>query len=223
MRLRSLIPLALVMFLASCSESTGLEQNDLEVPQFLGQIMTTANYDAEARMLRQVSSAPPLETYELGFWAVKGEAKTVRVDYDDVQCDPDDGDAEDTEGCFMRFHIPSNGLAAYPDGTPMVNGDSVYITASIEAGSYHVDFGPSGLQFNQDAPADIEMWYYYADPDIDGDGDVDDYDQKYRMNLGYWYNPDYSDAWYRVISANDGYSNWTRTLLYHFSGYAVCF
>jgi len=223
---RHITPLAVLLVLASCSETTGPPIEGMEgFPQLLGSIVGVPTSDAEVVHLRHSPWAPALETYQLSFWAHKGEAKTVEVHYqngewDDGSWEPDD-DYDHYVRPFIRLHIPAEGLAVDPSGDKIGKKDSVLITVQIDSSDFNVTFGPSGLRFSDKAPASIEMWYHHADDDLNRDGVVDSYDWSLRQSLSYWYRAQDVSPWYLVISANDSYDEWIKTLLYHFSGYAV--
>ena len=140
-----ILPLAVSLMVASCADSfappTTEERPSGIDDSLLGQRTGESVSAGELKVLshnlrlkaadgtplivkRQTApnSAPPLDTYELEFWAVQGVEQTVAVYYL--------SDDDDTEQ-FLRFTVPENGLALRPDGTDIEQGDSVLITLPL--------------------------------------------------------------------------------------------
>jgi len=230
-RLVHTLPVGLVLAVASCADSTGPPQQPAE-QDALGSIagpgvaevaLQPIRYDArmvsrEGEPLFHVMGLSAggdlqLDTYELSFWAVKGQEATVGVNY---------VSNEQANGSFLSFTVPANGLYARADGALLSQGDSVEITVTIDPDQLLVRFQPAGLVFNQDAPAQLELWYEVADGDLDGDGDVDEADSAIQQNqLGLWYQQEAGTLWYPIVSSHDSGREWFKTHLYHFSGYVV--
>ena len=98
------------------------------------------------------------------FWAVKGQQRGIVLRY------------SDTGAAFMRFDVPAAALAQRPDGSAFQAGDSVQISVQVDAGGDFIfRFEPSGLKFNNAAPAVLTLDHSRTNPDINGDG---------RANLG---------------------------------------
>ena len=189
-RMRRLALPVLVLALAACSDTS------ITGPGDVGEISakrTGISFGGPAQvMLRHASFAPALKTYQVSAWMVKGEARTIRVDYA--------GSAKP----FLQLHVPAGGLAARPNGTPMVDGDSVLVTVSIDPVDFEVQFAPAGLAFDKNAPAQIVFGYAYADPDVDRDGDVDSDDGAILQNaLSVFQSPDGGSNWASVASSNN--------------------
>jgi hypothetical protein len=213
-RLTRVLPLGVALMFVACTESLDpLEPHqDFQLGRVSGEGVLdlrplphhfSAFRFGKERLLSVVAQsaadAPVLETYELSFWAVRGEEKTVEVEYVD-----DDGK---TEGRFLLFHVPALGLSGWPDGSLVAQGDSVEITLSIDPSSFHVEFAPSGLVFDELSPAEIEMWY---SDDLGEDG-----------GLTFWRRQETAEPWYPLWSEHDEGAKRLKTLLFHFSGYAV--
>lgn len=146
------------------------------------------------------------------FWAVRGETRSVRIDYAD-----DDG-----SGQFLEFTVPAGALLLRPDGSAFADGDSVLISVSFDQKKYLLKMEPSGLAFSQDEPARLQVWYGGADDDLDGDGDVDGVDQYIEEDLlGVWYHQKDADPWTPVGAVHSTSDKWFVASLFHFSGYAV--
>lgn len=165
-------------------------------------------------ILQQAKTAPPLQTYQVSFWAHVGIASTVSVRYQptfgQLVGDP-----------FLYFNVPKNSLVAGADGVPLGRGDSVYVTLTIDPSSFLVDFQPSGVLFAQNAPAQLALWYGNANLDLNGNGVIDGNDKILQQQLAIWYQEAGSSAWFKQLSRNDTTHTLVGTLLYHFSEYAV--
>ncbi len=93
------------------------------------------------------------------------------------------------------------------------------ITLTIDPVLFHVEFQPSGLQFSQQHPAELKLWYKNADPDLNGDGQVDHVDEAIRQNLlGVWLGSDGGSTWVEIASEHDLWIRRFETHLFHFSG-----
>lgn len=104
------------------------------------------------------SDAPPLETRDTSFWAFAGEQADLRLRFGG-------SGGPGTGSRFLEFELDEGSLLSYPDGTPFAPGDSVLISVSVDEGLYRVAFEPSGLAFNPDEPAELELDYDLADED----------------------------------------------------------
>jgi hypothetical protein len=141
-------------------------------------------------ILEQAPAAPPLETYELSFWAVRGQDSYVEIRYQGDQVggrgvDPavDRQVGGDVSGeVFLSLYIPAKALSRYPDGTKIGKGERVLITISIDPVDLYVSLEPAGLVFNRRALPLLYLSYNGANPDYDGDGDVDEVDQYIEDN-----------------------------------------
>lgn len=189
----------LVTALAGCQESSG----PLSVPEVEGPRLGAAG---SVPILEQSSSAAPLETYRVSFWAYRGKSTDVTVGYQ--------GGAP-----FLRFWVPKEALLGGADGRPLIKGDSVYLTLTIDPVYFQVDFQPSGVKFSVKAPAVVTFWYANANRDLSGNGVVDGNDQHRLEQLAIHYIA--SGAGSRLPSKNDKEAQTVSAPLLHFSQYAV--
>jgi hypothetical protein len=153
------------------------------------------------QLLLQAASSTAQETPAMSFWAVRGEEQTFEIGYR--------ADGDTATGEFLRFHIPAAGLLLQPNGTAFAAGDSVLITVTIDPSEFHLEFGPSGLVFNDQAPAQLELWYSAAEGDIP------------QSQLGMWYQQEAGTLWYPIVSQHQLDRMWFKTVLFHFSGYVI--
>jgi hypothetical protein len=105
------------------------------------------------------TTAPPLETTDTSFWAVKGEERELVLRFQG-QGGPGTGSK------FLQFSVSDNSLLARPDGSSFQTGDSVEISVSVDPGLYSVNFEPSGLRFNPSDPAELELDYGETEDDF---------------------------------------------------------
>jgi hypothetical protein len=143
----------------------------------------------ELLFIRQDPTGPALTSTEVSFWAKLGENREVRLPYvNGHEC--------------LRFKVPGDALAYYPDGRAFHEGDSVRITIrQAVSGTFNFEFEPAGLRFHRDDPAELRVSYYYRDPDMDGDGDVDDDDQSEFAGAAFWKQELEGAPWTRIGTA----------------------
>jgi hypothetical protein len=208
----SLIPLALALFAAGCSDATGPLPAAIQPP--LAQTASLSSSWTDVHILQQAPTAPPLETYQVSFWARHDRESTVAVNYLPA--------AGQTVGQpFLRFRIPKFGLKWGPDGRRVYGTDSVLITLTIDTLRLSVDFQPSGVVFSDVFSAGLVIWYVNANPDLNGDGVVDSTDQMLEQQLALSEEPTKVNGWFKVATKNDTTQKYVATDVYHFSEYAV--
>ena len=203
---RALIPLALALLAAGCSDQLG--------PSAPPPLFARGGPSRSIPILQQSATAPALETYHVAFTAYVGQSSLVTVRYQ-----PSAGQLVGDP--FLRFEIPRNGLVAGASGVALRRGDSVAITLTIDPNSFSVDFQPSGVMFAANAPARLALWYGNANLDLNGNGVSDGGDRTLIEQLAIWYQLSPSSSWFKQLSRNDPTQTVVGTELYHFSEYAV--
>lgn len=167
----------------------------------------------ELVFLRAVEGAPPLETYEVSFWAVAGRNSEVEIRYLPYL------GQNDFEDC-LEFKIPGDAMLRHPDGRRVQRGDSVRITIRVvDPALFNFEFLPAGLQFDPEKPAELRVSYKWADPDYDDDGDVDDEDEDF--DFGIWRQERNGDPWEEVGTARVKGLQEVRAELTGFTKYAM--
>lgn len=146
---RSLIALTLALFAAACSDATGPLPAAIQPP--LAQATSESGSFTEVHILQQAPTAPPLETYQVSFWARHDRESTVGVDYQPAA-------GQSVGQPFLRFRIPKFGLKYGPDGARLEGTDSVLITLVIDSLKLAVDFQPSGVVFSDVLSAGLVVW-----------------------------------------------------------------
>jgi hypothetical protein len=205
----SLIPLALVVFAAACSDSSGPSPAPV-LPSF----GYTAADSTALHVLRQSPTAPLLLTYQVSFWARHDMESAVAVDYRPVA-------GQSVGQPFLRFRIPKWGLKYGPDGRRLWGSDSVLITLTIDSLKLAVDFQPSGVVVSDVFSAGLVMWYVNANPDLNGDGVVNSTDQMLEQQLTLSEEPTKLSGWFKTATKNDTTQQFVAADVYHFSQYAV--
>lgn len=155
------------------------------------EVSATAS-EAELTFVRFSPEARLGET-EGSFWAVAGENRELVLRY------AAEGDDDGEE--FLEFEVSGNSLSSRPDGTPFEDGDSIRITVRvIDAERFLFDFEPAGLRFDPDHPAELEVTYRKADPDLNDDGTVDSADEELRDRLAVWRQEMDGGLWFRIAT-----------------------
>lgn len=206
---RHWLPVAILLVLAGCQ--------DPAAP--VGEHNVAANVvrppvAADLPMLRQARTAPPLETYQVSFWARNAEPSTVVVNYRPAT-------GEWMGRPFLTFAIPRGGLQTGPDGQRLGGRDSVYITLTIDPARFLVHFEPSGLVFSGRHPATLTFSYENANPDANGDGVVDSTDRMLGEYIAIWVRTATPAPWVKTSSNDQTGQHAVSTDPRHFSEYAV--
>lgn len=116
------------------------------------------------------------------FWAVPGESRSITLRY------------ADTGEAFLQFEVGPNSLPGQ---------DSVHISVQVDAsGRLAFHFEPSGLRFNNFAPARLRIDFARAADDVDADGDVDLIDTVLRLQAGIWKRELPVLPWVKIPSLN---------------------
>jgi hypothetical protein len=223
---RALIPLALALFAARCSDRITPPSAAVVQPHFL----------------RWAGSAPPqfaaigalpggagggggggggalraslvgglsLSQYTAAFWAVRGQQRSVQINYLSA--------TGDTSWQFLR--LTTTDPAYVPGSGDLAPGDSVLITVTVDPSNIKVSLEPTGLLFGD--PAQLQISYSGANGDLNGDGVVDDADKFIESQLlGMWYREGTAVAWERIQAFQSLADKTFTTTLPHFCEYAV--
>lgn len=201
-RLRATLLALILPFFAACSDygadpgASSLEERPTDQLHFV----------------RMSASAPQLESLVLSFWAKKGVDKDVRLRYKNG--------GED----YVRFRVPASALLQRPDGAPIANGDSVFITITVvDPTKYIVKFEPAGLRFSTSSPAQLEFEFGQSDHDLDGNGIVDSADTTLRSQLAIWRQEASGLPWTKLSSKVEIEIDEVSADIVGFSGYALAY
>src|SRR5258708_27651644 len=161
---------ALAVSVARCADQpTAVKSPAALQPQFLRWAeppQFTARIDPRARRSGTMALTPPLslDQYQVSFWAVRGESRSVQINY---------SSAIDTD-THPFLVLTTTDPQFVPGVGELAMGDSVLVTVSVDTTKIGVKLEPSGLQFGE--PAQLKIWYDGAGGDLNGDGVVDSKD-----------------------------------------------
>ena len=221
---RSLIPLALALLAARCtngSHPTAVEQPAAPAPHFLRwagssppQFTVTGALSRQpvgGALLASQAAGLSLDRYTGSFWAVRGEPRSLQINYL--------SSTGDTSSAFLR--LTTTDPAYVPGVGDLAPGDSVLITVTIDPDNIKVSLEPTGLLFGD--PGQLQISYGGADGDLNGDGVLDDTDSRIESQLlGLWYREGTDGMWERIPAVQVLPDKSFVSALPHFSEYAVC-
>jgi hypothetical protein len=186
----------------ACSENSGPDQ--------------TIKPADDLRVVRLPASHPLLYSDSVSFVAVKGEGVDTAIYFADQEGHPGDE--------YLRFKLNGNSLKARPDGTPLMDGDTVRITLRVvSSDSILFQFEPSGLAFNADHPAELKIRYAQCGGDFNDDGDVNGDDSEILNQLAIWRQPLLTDPYTRLQSVRVDDEDGIEADLTGFSRYAIAY
>jgi hypothetical protein len=220
---RSLIVLALTLAVVRCADQpTALQQSPhtavaANVPQF---VQWAANVAPQFTAILPQSNqhgrpgfrTPPLslDTYSVSFWAVRGESRSVRINYASA--------LDSLSHPFLQLTVTDPTFA--PGQGDIAVGDSVLITVNIDTTKIGMSLEPTGLQFGE--RAQLQIWYDGAGGDLNGDGVVDSVDAAIEKQLlGLAYRESSNDAWARVPASQSLNDHSFTSALPHFCDFAI--
>lgn len=178
-------------------------------PQF---IATNRSFSqgAQRGFLPSLSGGLSLDRNTVTFWAVRGQQRSVQINYLSV--------TGDTSAPFLRLAIAD---PTYVPGLgDLALGDSVLITVIIDPINIKVSLEPTGLLFGD--PAQMQISYGGAGGDLNGDGVVDQTDAQIESQLlGLWYREGTATPWTRIPASQSLSDKSFISALLHFSEYAV--
>jgi len=220
---RHLIPLALAVFAARCADGphpTWVQQPLAPAPHFLRwaggsapqlTAIGTGSGGGNPDVFLASSSGLSLAQYTATFWAVRGEERSLQINYVSV--------TGDTSSPFLRLVVDD---PAYVPGLgDLAPGDSVLMTVTIDPSNIKISLEPTGLLFGN--PAQLQIWYGGAGGDLNGDGVVDDADAWIEAQLlGMWYREGADSSWTEMPAAQSLADKSFTSALPHFSEYALC-
>jgi len=172
---------------------------------------------SELTFLRTSADAPPLLTTDTTFVATKGQSLVVEVFYESESEPGERGDR------FLSFELEEESLLRYPEDHPRAGdafqtGDTVTITLRVDADTILAEFEPTGLQFDPDEPAELEINYVEADDDFDDDGESD---PELEEEIDLWRQERPGEPWTRIGTVQDFELDEIEAELTSFTIYAV--
>ena len=219
---RVLIPLALVLLAAGCSDGrqpVAVQQPPAPTPHFLRWAdPVSLRFNAVGAISGPGWEAAPvsssdgisLDRYTAAFWAVRGEERSVQINYL--------GATGDTSFAFLQLTITDPVFV--PGIGNLEPGDSVLVTVTIDPTDIKVSLEPTGLLFGDQAQ--LRISYGGANGDLNGDGTVDEADAAIETQLlGLWYREGAESDWTRIPASQLLADKSFISALLHFSEYAV--
>ena len=220
---RSLIPLALALFAAQCTNGphpTAVGQSAAPALHFLrwaggaapqfGATGALAGPSGGGALRASLAAGPHLDRYTASFWAVRGETRSLQINYLSA--------TGDTSSAFLR--LTTTDPAYVPGLGDLAPGDSVLITVTIDPDNIKVSLEPTGLLFGE--PGQLQISYGGADGDLNGDGVVDETDAYIESQLlGLWYREGTDGVWEQIPAVQVASDKSFISALPHFSEYAV--
>jgi hypothetical protein len=162
------IAAALLAVVAGCSDSGPTEP-----------VTGETRPETALNIVQLAATAPPLFSSTVTFWAVRGQNARGELFFRNA-----DGSRGER---YVRLDLSDRSLLSYPDGHPFAEGDSVLITMRVtDPQRVLVEFLPSGLRFNPDDPAELEIRYAQANHDFNHDGHDDEEDHQIEQILSIW-------------------------------------
>ena len=217
---RFLLPLAL--YAIGCSHPTAVQQllPPSQAPHFVRWAGSSPpQFSSIGALSGPVSGRPllaaslsslSLDQYSVAFWAVRGQQRSVQINYL--------SSTGDTSSPFLR--LTTTDPAYVPGIGDLAPGDSVLITVSVDPVNIKVSLEPTGLLFGE--PGQLQVSYGGADGDLNGDGVVDDVDASIESQLlGLWYREGQDSTWTRIPASQSLLDKSFTSELPHFSEYAV--
>lgn len=220
---RCLILVALALFGAGCADDrypTAVQPPPAAGPHLLrwagpvppqfSAVGAVSSPTVNGGFLAFLSSGISLDQYTARFWAVRGQDRSVQINY-----------VDSTGHITARFLQLAKVDPVYvPDRGYLAPGDSVLIAVTIDPIDIKVSFEPTGLRF--DDPAELQISYGGAGGDLNGDGVVDDRDAYIEGQLlGMWYREGADAGWTRISASQSVSDKSFTSALAHFSQYAV--
>jgi hypothetical protein len=170
----------------------------------------------ELQIIRLPQGHPRLYSDTVSFLAVKGQGAEGAIFFEDQEGQPEDE--------YLRLKLDGQSLKARPDGTPMVDGDTVRITLRVvDSDSILFQFEPSGLAFDPDHPAELQIHYSRCEGDFNDDGHVNDEDTTILDQLAIWRQPLLTDPYTRLVSVRVDEDSEMKAELTGFSRYAIAY
>ncbi len=212
---RSILVFALALTVARCADQPTAVKAPAG-PQFLRWAETpqfsARTTDPRARRSGAMALTPPLslELYAVSFWAVRGESRSVQINYSSA--------IDNNVHPFLL--LTTTDPQFVPGVGELAMGDSVLITVTVDTTKIGVKLEPSGLQFG--APAQLKIWYDGAGGDLNGDGVADSTDAAIEAQvLGLWYREESSDSWTKLEASQSLDERSFTYALPHFCEYDV--
>lgn len=181
------------------------------------EIQASQHASATPVFLRHDPLGPGFASLDTSFVAVGGQDHRIRMFPQGLS---------DGSDRFLEFELEKGSLSLYPAGHPLAGqtigtGDTLTISIRIDPTRLQVEFSPSGLVFDPDEPASLDLSYRFADPDFDGDGSPD---PQLVPLIGMYHQASPGGPWIRLDAEQDLLDKKIELdELHGFSRYALAF
>jgi hypothetical protein len=205
---------AAVVLVTACGEPAGPIEEEVKRQDFLSLrtpvISISLGRTEENLTFAQYAEGVEPEVLTASFVATQGEPSTLRVYYQD---------ADPTDPPLLEFHVGPNSLLAYPDGTPVLPGQSVQIGVTLDPERYIFWFQPAGLKFSVADPARLRVNYEGAD--YDANGIIDFLDQVLQFRARIWRQDMDTEPWFQIPTLRLPLLDMLEGRVTHFTGFAM--
>jgi hypothetical protein len=216
---RTLLVLALAISVVRCADQPTAPRRSSSGPQALRWAPPGTPHFSATRTVSggdggAFALTPPisLDSYSVSFWAVRGEPRSVRINYLDA--------AGDNSRPFLQ--LTTTDPEYVPGIGELTMGDSVLITVTVDTMNIGVSLEPTGLRFG--TPGDLQIWYGGAGGDLNADGVVDSTDAYVEQQLlALWYREAATDPWRPIPATKLLDDKSFISHIPHFSEYEVLF
>jgi hypothetical protein len=177
----------------------------------------------QLNVIRLPVTAPPLCQDSTGAWFLKnGEDKEIKLEFP-VSGQLADCAAGPTDD-FARLEVKKLSLLRRPNGTLIVDGDSVFISLKwVGNDSILFEFQPTGLLFDPSDPPELRIHYDQAGSDLNGDGEDDSEDDDIEQRLDIWRQERPGDPFFRVGTGHSESLKEVEAKLNGFSRFALAY
>lgn len=214
---RSLMVFALALSVARCANQPTALHRSPSAPQFVRwadnitpQFNSTAIRASRTGTPAQLTPPLGLQQYAVSFWAVRGESRSVQINY---------SSSIDT-ATHPFLMLTTTDPQFVPGVGELAMGDSVLVTVRVDTTRIGVSLEPTGLLFG--APAELKIWYDGAGGDLNGDGVVDSTDAHIEAQLlGLWYREGQSNPWTPLPAVQSLEEKSFTYAIPHFSDYFI--
>ena len=156
-------------------------------------------------IVRFAGGLPVIQTRDTTIWVTRERGGEIRLRYR-----PPGGGSGGRE--FLRFRVPGGSLLRRPGGEAFEDGDSIQIRLEIEdPARFLFRFSPSGLRFDPDRPAELEVQYEGAESEDVGVEDA----------LALWRQEQPGDPWVELATLRLKDNDEVRARITGFTGFAL--